>query len=62
MINICTPEWLQGRTAPADANCFTDMADPLAFLPQAPGNSGLGGDGSNAAPAAGRGWQRSVLE
>jgi hypothetical protein len=46
MINICTPEWLQGRTAPADANCFTDMADPLAFLPQAPANSGLGGDGA----------------
>src|SRR5262249_51211714 len=44
VINICTPEWLQGRTAPADANCFTDMADPLAFLPQAPGNNDLGGD------------------
>ena len=44
MINICTPEWLQGRTAPADADCFTDMADPLAFLPQAPGNSSVGGD------------------
>lgn len=35
-INICTPEWLQGIVAPADANCWTDMADPLAFLPLAP--------------------------
>jgi hypothetical protein len=37
-LDICTPEWLQGRTAPGDANCWTDMADPLAFLPRAPGN------------------------
>jgi len=44
MLNICTPEWLQGRTAPADADCFTDMADPLAFLPQAPGNRSVGED------------------
>jgi len=43
-IDICTPEWLQGRTPPADVNCFTDLADPLAFLPQAPGNTGVGGD------------------
>jgi hypothetical protein len=45
IVDICTPEWLQGRAPPADANCFTDMADPLAFLPRAPGNTGLrGGD------------------
>jgi murein DD-endopeptidase MepM/ murein hydrolase activator NlpD len=44
-INICTPEWLQGRAPPTDADCFTDMADPLAFLPQAPGNTlSTGGD------------------
>jgi hypothetical protein len=44
VVDICTPEWLQGRTPPADANCFTDLADPLAFLPRAPGNMGVGGD------------------
>jgi hypothetical protein len=49
MLNICTPEWLQGRTPPADANCSTDMADPLAFLPQAPGNATVVGGGD--APA-----------
>jgi len=47
-IDICTPEWLQGRMPPTDANCFTDLADPLAFLPQAPGNTGVGGDGAPA--------------
>lgn len=47
-VDICTPEWLQGRTLPIDANCFTDMADPLAFLPQAPGNAGLSGDDAPA--------------
>ena len=40
-VDICTPEWLQGRAPPADASCLTDMADPLAFLPRAPGNAGL---------------------
>jgi hypothetical protein len=40
-VDICAPEWLQGRAPAADANCFTDMADPLAFLPRAPGNAGL---------------------
>jgi hypothetical protein len=49
IINICTPEWLDGRGAPAGANCYTDMADPLAFLPQAPGNATIaGGDGEGA--------------
>jgi hypothetical protein len=48
MVNICTPEWLQGRTPSADANCFTDLVDPLAFLPQAPGNTGVSGDGTPA--------------
>ena len=38
MVDICTPEWLAGEAVPADANCFTDMADPLAFLPRAPGS------------------------
>jgi hypothetical protein len=37
-IDICTPEWLVDRATPADANCWADMADPLAFLPRAPGN------------------------
>jgi hypothetical protein len=45
LVDICTPEWLQGRAPPADANCFTDMADPLAFLPQAPGNASVARDG-----------------
>jgi hypothetical protein len=35
-INICTPEWLQGLTPPVDASCWTETADPLAFLPLAP--------------------------
>ncbi|HWQ13904.1 MAG TPA: peptidase M23 [Roseiflexaceae bacterium] len=34
--DICTPEWLQGLTPPPDANCWTEMADPEAFLPHAP--------------------------
>jgi murein DD-endopeptidase MepM/ murein hydrolase activator NlpD len=42
-IDICTPEYLDGRTAPSDANCWTDMADPLAFLPRAPGTIASGG-------------------
>jgi hypothetical protein len=37
-VDICTPEWLDGRTPPQHASCYTDMADPLAFLPRAPGN------------------------
>lgn len=36
--NICTPEWLQGQMPPPDAACWTRMADPLDFLPRAPGN------------------------
>ena len=36
MINICTPEWLQGLRLPPETNCWTDMVDPLAFLPLAP--------------------------
>lgn len=36
MINICTPEWLQGIQPLPDTNCWTDMVDPLAFLPLAP--------------------------
>jgi hypothetical protein len=35
-IDICTPEFLEGRAVPPDANCYTDMADPMAFLPLAP--------------------------
>jgi hypothetical protein len=42
-IDICTPEYLDGRSAPSDANCWTDMADPLAFLPRAPGSIASGG-------------------
>jgi len=45
LIDICTPEWRGGRAPPADANCFADMADPLAFLPQAPGNTSAGSEG-----------------
>lgn len=36
MLNICTPDWLQGIQPPPGTNCWTDMADPLAFLPLAP--------------------------
>lgn len=36
MLNICTPEWLQGMQPLPGANCWTDMVDPLAFLPLAP--------------------------
>jgi len=49
-VDICTPEWLQGRVLPDDANCYTDMVDPLAFLPRAPGNAALGRSGVQAAP------------
>src|SRR5262249_3369835 len=38
-VDICTPEWLLGRAPPQDSSCSTDMADPLAFLPRAPGNT-----------------------
>ena len=36
MINICTPAWLQGMQPLPGTNCWTDMVDPLAFLPLAP--------------------------
>ncbi|MCS6841941.1 MAG: peptidase M23 [Roseiflexus sp.] len=36
MINVCTPEWLQGIQPLPGTNCWTDMVDPLAFLPLAP--------------------------
>jgi murein DD-endopeptidase MepM/ murein hydrolase activator NlpD len=42
-IDICTPEYLDGRSVASDANCWTDMADPLAFLPRAPGSIASGG-------------------
>ncbi|GIW00370.1 peptidase M23 [Roseiflexus sp.] len=42
MINICTPEWLQGVQPLPDADCWTDMVDPLAFLPLAPPNNSAG--------------------
>jgi hypothetical protein len=35
--NICTSEWLRGHAPPAEADCWTDMADPLDFLPRALG-------------------------
>jgi hypothetical protein len=35
-LDVCTPAWLQGREAPPDGNCWTEMADPLSFLPLAP--------------------------
>lgn len=35
--NICTPGWLNGRLPPPDADCWTEMADPLDFLPRAHG-------------------------
>lgn len=34
-INVCTPTWLQGRLPPPGESCWTDMADPLDFLPRA---------------------------
>jgi hypothetical protein len=40
---ICTARWLRGRTPPADASCWTDMADPLDFLPRALGGEVLPG-------------------
>jgi murein DD-endopeptidase MepM/ murein hydrolase activator NlpD len=48
-IDICTPEYLDGRAMPSDANCYTDMADPLAFLPRAPGSMASGGGGGQPA-------------
>jgi hypothetical protein len=50
-VDICTPEYLDSRTPPSDANCWTDMADPLAFLPRAPGSVASGGDESRLAAA-----------
>lgn len=38
-INICTADWLEGRTPSADTGCYTDMVDPLDFLPRASGNT-----------------------
>lgn len=34
--DICSPGWLEGRVPSSSSYCYTDMADPLAFLPQAP--------------------------
>jgi murein DD-endopeptidase MepM/ murein hydrolase activator NlpD len=51
--DICTPEWLLGRIPSADANCFTELADPLSFLPQAPGNNGVSGAEAPALRAPG---------
>ncbi|MEN9937286.1 MAG: hypothetical protein RLZZ387_3865 [Chloroflexota bacterium] len=34
--DICAPDWLQGLAPPPDAWCWTEMADPLSFLPIAP--------------------------
>jgi murein DD-endopeptidase MepM/ murein hydrolase activator NlpD len=34
--DICTPDWLHGMTPAQDADCWTEMADPEAFLPHAP--------------------------
>jgi murein DD-endopeptidase MepM/ murein hydrolase activator NlpD len=45
-VDICTPAYLDGRTPPSDANCWTNMVDPLAFLPRAPGSIASGGDES----------------
>ncbi|MGQ9828782.1 MAG: peptidase M23 [Roseiflexus sp.] len=42
MINICTSEWLQGLRPPPETNCWTDMVDPLAFLPLAPPDNPAG--------------------
>jgi hypothetical protein len=50
-VDICTPEYLDDRAAPSDANCWTDMADPLAFLPRAPASVASGGDESRQAAA-----------
>ena len=41
--NICTPGWLNGRLPPPDANCWTELADPLDFLPRAHGGELLVG-------------------
>ena len=51
IVDICTPEWLEGRAVPPDANCFTDRADPLAFLPRAPASAA--GQSSAPGPTAG---------
>lgn len=39
-INICSEAWLHGMVPPPDASCWTEMADPIAFLPLAPPDSG----------------------
>jgi cell wall-associated NlpC family hydrolase len=42
--NICTAAWLRGRIPPPDADCWTEMADPLDFLPRSHGGEqGPGG-------------------
>jgi len=42
--NICTAAWLRGRVPPADADCWTELADPLDFLPRSHGGElGPGG-------------------
>jgi hypothetical protein len=50
-VDICTSDYLDGRTPPSGASCYTDMADPLAFLPRAPGSVASGG-GDPAQPVA----------
>src|SRR5262249_4662438 len=50
--NICTPEVLQGRTAPPDATCYTDMAALMSFLPLAPPPPTPGADTQQIAAAA----------
>lgn len=34
-VDICTPQWLQGRPIPSGVYCYTDYADPWDFLPRA---------------------------
>lgn len=41
--NVCTAEWLRGLSPPPDASCWTEMADPLDFLPRALGGERLAG-------------------
>jgi cell wall-associated NlpC family hydrolase len=41
--NICTEPWLQGRVPPPGVSCWTEMADPLDFLPRALGGETTAG-------------------